>query len=223
MKLLNYIQYFFYLGLNWNWKLAATLIRQEVKGEKKYAINTTGSDELKTLTKSGVDTSHATIYMPVSYNLLEDVFNRLPGTPRHHLLDIGSGKGRVLCVAAHNGFGKVTGVDFSGPFCKAAKENLLLTKAKTPLLQYEIVERNIQEYALPSDVDFIFLFNPFDTILMQQLVEKIIQNLDEHPRLLYIVYANPLDKQLFTDAGFTEVYHNRRMEYFEVSILKNDY
>ena len=62
MKLLNYIQYFCYLGLNWNWKLAATLILQEVKGEKKYGINTTGSDELKTLTKSGIDTSHATIH-----------------------------------------------------------------------------------------------------------------------------------------------------------------
>ncbi len=222
MKLFNYIKYFFYLGLNWNWKLAATLILQEVKGEKKYGIDTTGADELKKLTKTGVDTSHATIYMPVSYAILENIFTRLPLKPRHHLLDIGCGKGRVLCVAAYNGFSKVSGIDFSKNFCEAAEQNLLITKEKVSDINYDVIVKNIQEYELPDDVDCIFLFNPFDTILMQQLVEKILENLDRNPRLLHIIYANPLDKKLFTGAGFTEIFHNQRMEYFEVSILKNE-
>ena len=222
MKLIHYIQYFFYLGFNWNWKLAAILVQQEIKGEKKYGIDTTGADELKKLTRSGIDTSHATIYMPVSYELLEDVFTRLPLHSRHHLIDIGCGKGRVLSVAAHNGFAKVTGIDFSASFCETAEKNLLITKEKIDNFQYDVIPKNIQEYELPLDADCIFLFNPFDTILMQQLVGKITKNLLDNPRTLHIIYANPLDKKLFIGAGFTEVFHNRRMEYFEVSILKNE-
>lgn len=203
--------------------MATTLIAQEIRGEKKYGIDTTGADELKKLTKSGVDTSHATIYMPVSYELLEHTLSLLPLLPRNHFLDIGCGKGRVLCVAAHCNFTKVSGIDFSKAFCEAAKSNLLKTKVKIGTFQYDVILKNIQEYNLPADVDCIFLFNPFDIILMQQLVEKIIQNLADNPRTLHIIYANPLDKKLFIAAGFTEIFHNRRMEYFEVSILKNKF
>lgn len=222
MKLLNYLRYYFYLGFNWNFTLATTLIIQEIKGERKYGIDTTGADELKKLTRQGVDTTHATIYMPVSYSLLEKVFDWLPKQPRKHLIDIGCGKGRVLCVAAHNQFTRLTGVDFSASFCEKATQNLELTRTSIPQVDYNVINKSIQDYELPKDVDCIFLFNPFDTVVMKQLVEKIIQNLDENPRSIHIVYANPLDKKLFIDAGFKEVFHNQRMEYFEVSILKNN-
>ena len=100
MKFLSFLRYFFYLGINWNWRIATTIIRQEIKGEKKYGINTTGADELESLEKAGIDTSHATIYMPISYLLLQAIFKQLPLKPATHFLDIGCGKGRILCVAA---------------------------------------------------------------------------------------------------------------------------
>ena len=112
MNILAYIRYYFYLGINWNWKIATILIRQEIWGEKKYGINTTGADELKKLSQQDIDISHATIYMPVSYVLLENIFNQLPVNPRKHFLDIGCGKGRAICVAAYNGFRKISGVFF---------------------------------------------------------------------------------------------------------------
>ena len=92
------------------------MIKQEVSGERKYGINTTGADELHNLEKQGIDISHATIYMPVSYTLLEEIFEQLPVTTCNHFLDMGSGKGRALCVAAHKGFKQVTGLDFSNRF-----------------------------------------------------------------------------------------------------------
>ena len=89
MNTIPYIKYFYYLGINWNWKLATVLILQEIKGEKKYGINTTGADELEGLAKNAIDISHSTIYMPVSYNLLENVLTHIPESFRNYFLDIG--------------------------------------------------------------------------------------------------------------------------------------
>ena len=142
MKFFSYINYFFYLAYNWNISIAWHIIRQEIKGEKKYGIHTTGVDELKKLKKKGIDISHATIYMPVSYKLLEEIFKQLNIEKRNHLLDMGCGKGRALCVAAHKGFKQVTGIDFSKELCDKAKENLIHTKQKIPALHYKVINND---------------------------------------------------------------------------------
>ena len=148
MKLFTYIKYFYFLFINWNIKIAWIIIRQEIAGEKKYGINTTGADELYKLEKQGIDISHATIYMPVSYTLLEEAFRQLNPSkplntkPLNHLLDIGCGKGRTLCVAAHEGFKKVTGLYFAKDLCEAAKENLIITKQKFPALEYNVINND---------------------------------------------------------------------------------
>jgi hypothetical protein len=91
LKIFAFIQYFFYLGINWNWSIAFHILLHEIKGERKYGIQTTGSDELKKTKAEGIDISHATVYMPASYLLLEDIFARLPADHRKHFLDIGCG------------------------------------------------------------------------------------------------------------------------------------
>ena len=77
MRFFTYIKYFFYLASNWNLRIAWHILDKEIKGEKKYGIQTTGADELKKLEAKGIDISHATIYMPASYDLLETVFTEL--------------------------------------------------------------------------------------------------------------------------------------------------
>src|SRR6478609_9433477 len=101
MKFLPYIKYFFFIAYNWNIGIAWYIIKQEIRGEKKFGINTTGADQLKKLEKKGIDITHATIYMPVSYDLLEDIFKQLNIEDYNHFLDLGCGKGRAMCIAAH--------------------------------------------------------------------------------------------------------------------------
>ena len=220
----KFIKYFFYLSFNWNAKIALHITREEVKGEKKYGVNTTGADELKKMAKRGIDISHATIYMPASYGLLEEIFERLnPGTlkPSSHFLDIGCGKGRVLCVAAHYGFTKLTGIDLSKELCGLAKHNLEATKKRFPAFEYSIINNDAFYYEIPADADCIFLFNPFDEVIMNGVVKNIMESLKQHQRGISIIYVNPLHKELFIGAGFREVYYSKKMKYLEVSILSN--
>ena len=223
----KFIKYFSYLAFNWNIKIAWVIILQEIKGEKKYGIDTSGADKLRKLEKKGIDISHATIYMPVSYSLLEEVFEQLTTndgsqttiTNFHHFLDIGCGKGRALCVAAHKGFIKVTGIDLSRDLCDKAKENLSITKQKVPLLDFAVINNDAFYFEIPADVDCIFFFNPFDEVIMSGVVKNILSSIHQHPRKISAVYVNPMHKELFLKAGFNEVYYSKKMKYLEVSIL----
>lgn len=219
MKLFRYIQYFFYVGANWNWFIAFVLLRSEIKGEKKYGINTTGADELKKLKKKGIDISHSTMYMPVSYQLLEETLQQIPDDNKKHFFDIGCGKGRAMCVAAHYGFTKISGVDFSKEFCDDAKNNLQQTKQKLPAINFLIKEADAAVTNIPDDVDYIFLFNPFDETVMKKVMENIKASINTNSREVNVVYANPLCKKLFIENGFTETYYKKRLKYFEISIL----
>jgi len=219
LKFFSYIKYFYFLSVNWNLRIAWYMIKQEIKGEKKYGINTTGADELQSLEKMGIDTTHATIYMPVSYTLLEEIFNQLASQQLQHFLDIGCGKGRALCVAAHHGFGKVTGLDFSKALCDIAKENLQSTKQNIPELEYKIINNDAFYFAIPDDVDCIFFFNPFDEIIMSAVVNNIFESLQKNPRRISVIYVNPLHKDLFTKAGYKETWYSKKMKYIEAVIL----
>lgn len=220
MKTFTFLRYFFYLAINWNWRIASKIIAQEIKGEKKYGIDTTGADELDNLAKKGIDTSHATIYMPISYVLLEKIFRQLPPKPAQHFLDIGCGKGRVLCVAAQHGFKQITGIDFSKQLCEDAITNLEKTKGKYPALKYNVVTKDAMNYEIPSGVDCIFLFNPFDVVVMGAVVYNIMESAQEYPRDIIVVYANPLYADLFFEEGFEEIFHTKEMKYLEAAIFK---
>lgn len=221
------------------------MIRQEISGEKKYGIDTTGADELFKLEKQGIDISHATIYMPVSYALLEEIFEQLnlhehsttnnklskaksqkisgqqttSYKPTSHFLDIGCGKGRALCVAAHHGINKLTGLDFAKALCETAKQNLAITKQQFPHIAYNIINNDAFYFDIPADVDYIFLFNPFDEIIMSAVVKNICKSQQKNPRKITVVYVNPLHKELFLKAGFRETWYTKKMKYLEASIL----
>jgi SAM-dependent methyltransferase len=220
MQLFSYIRYFFYLAFNWNFRIAWYMIRFEIKGEKKYGINTTGADELKKLEKKSIDIEHATIYMPVNYSILEDLFQQLSNKTINHFIDIGCGKGRALCVAAHYGCTKVTGIDFSKELCEDAAANLSKTKQKIPALNYTVLNNDAFYYEIPTDADCIFLFNPFDAVIMSGVAENIIISYEKNPRDITILYANPLCKEELIAVGFKQIYHTQKMKYLEAVILQ---
>lgn len=220
MHFFSFIKYFFYLAANWNIAIAWHIIKNEIKGEKKYGINTTGADDLRLLENKGIDITHATIYMPASYDILENIFHKLNMPSIHHFIDIGCGKGRALCVAAYLGVKKVTGIDFSKEFCALAIKNLQQVEQHNTGLKSSIINNDAFYYQLPDDADCLFFFNPFDETIMSGVIQNIAASLKHNPRNMTIVYLNPLHKELLKKIGFVETYHIKKMNYLEGCILK---
>ncbi len=218
--MLAYLRYFFYLATNWNPRIAFYIIRHEIKGERKYNIKTTGVDELKKLEASGVDIDNASIYMPASYDMLESLLAFVSARKCKHFLDLGCGKGRALCVAAHYGFSKLTGIDISKNFLTAARENIENTiKTLEPKPAYNLQHADAYYFDIPDSCDCVFLFNPFNDVIMSGVAENIKDSLRRNPRTIFILYKNPLHKEFFTMNNFVEIYHKQKLRYLEGIVM----
>jgi SAM-dependent methyltransferase len=220
VKLLQHIKYFLYIATNWGLQIALFTFRQEWKGEKKYGINSTSFNNLSRFKITGHQLAHATEYMPVNYFTIEHLFNHLPqkalaGT----FLDIGCGKGRAMCVAAAFGFQQVTGIDFAKEMIDAAEKNLLATKEQYPSLSYHLVWGDISTLEIGKQVQTVFLFNPFDEVLIKTVLQKIEASLKSYPRDLYVLYASPRHEECFFNAGYDVLYRIKKYRFLEGIIL----
>jgi SAM-dependent methyltransferase len=221
MKLISYLHYFFYIAWHWNPLIALFIIYYEIVGERKYNINTIGADELKSLEEKGIDISHATMYMPVNYYILEHLMREIVKYASNKtFLDIGCGKGRPMIVAAYYGFEEIVGIDFSKEFCEDVTNAAALYKEKNPAVNFSIINNDAFYFEIPENVTAIFLFNPFDDVIMNGVISNILKSQQQNPRTIRVLYANPQYKSLFLNKEFKEIYHIKKLKYLEGAILE---
>lgn len=219
-RLKQYLNYFFFIALNFSPLLAICIIYDEVIGERKYKINTTDIEEISKLKIKGIDTSNSNEYMPSNFILLEKVFTELNQYQHNKtFLDIGCGKGRTLFVAAHFGFEKITGVEFMQTYCNQVQAEIAKIKPQFPSVSFHITCLDATFYTIPVDVQTIFFYNPFNEKVMDKVIQNIFESLSKAKRTLYIIYLSPFYQQKFIDAGFEEIYYTVRFNYLKASIL----
>lgn len=222
MKIWYYFKYWFFITRKWNIFLAFFTIYYEIKGEKKYRLNSIELDMLKTITIDSNNLVHASIYQGCNYYILEKGFNYLKSINENKtLVDFGCGKGRAMVVAAYFGFKKITGIDFAKPLCLLAEQNIKRTADIFPKVDFTVICDDVVNYKVGQDLNVFFFFNPFDEVVMLTVVKNILFSLKVNPRKIYIMYSNPLHKEIFLSAGFEEVYYLKKLEYLELSILSS--
>ncbi|MDP4286268.1 MAG: class I SAM-dependent methyltransferase [Bacteroidota bacterium] len=220
MKFLYYFNYFYFIARHWNFKLAAFTVYHEIKGERKYKIATIKINNLQYENIDSENLSHASIYQASNYYLVQKAFEYLRDEKVNGgLVDFGCGKGRILVVAAYHGFQSITGIDFSRALCLEADENIEKVKSLFPGITFNVICDDAANYKIEKDKNCFFFFNPFDEVVMLTVVKNILSFLKESNRKMYVVYINPLHKDIFLSAGFREEYFFKKMEYLEFSIL----
>jgi SAM-dependent methyltransferase len=223
VKFIYYIKYWYFIGINWSFLLAFFSIYHEIKGENKYDLDTIELDRLKTIIIKGDNIHHSSIYQACNYYILEKGFEFLDKIKRNkNLVDFGCGKGRVMAVAAHYGFTKITGIDFAKALCVAAENNVRKKKLLFPSTSFNVICDDVVNYEIEPDQNVFFFFNPFDEVIMLAVVKNILLSLRATPRKALIMYANPVHKEIFLSAGFIEEYYLRKLEYLELSIMSKE-
>lgn len=216
----QYIRYFFFIGINWNFPLAIFMIRHEIRGEKKYRLQTTGTDNL-VKSVSEKDRKHASIYQPINYYIAEILFEQLHASQKQTgFLDAGCGKGRAMALALYFGFKKVSGFDISPEMCYDALNNLEALENKYPTAILDVDCEDAGKCSIDPDTGVIFLFNPFDEVIMKPFIQQVMKSLSIFPRPMTILYANPQCKNLWLQAGFQETFHTKKMNWLEGSVLE---
>jgi cyclopropane fatty-acyl-phospholipid synthase-like methyltransferase len=126
-------------------------------------------------------------------------------------LDMGSGKGRVLFVAAEYPFRKVIGVEFSNALHEEALANL--KRYKYPgrrCAEIEPVLADAREFEFPDDNLVIYLFNPFGPEVMGRMLANLERSLERQPRHAIVVMLWPEHSDVVERMAIMRVYRKTR-------------
>ena len=108
-------------------------------------------------------------------------------------IDLGSGKGRTLLMAADYPFRRVVGVELLPALNEIAQENLRAYKSDTQkCFELETICADATEFSFPEQPLLIYLFNPFPEAGLRRVIERLEQTLREKPRPAYVLYHNPI-------------------------------
>ncbi|MGA9965361.1 MAG: class I SAM-dependent methyltransferase [Terriglobales bacterium] len=108
-------------------------------------------------------------------------------------IDIGSGKGRALLMAADYPFRRVLGIELLPALHRVAQENIKKYKSDSQQCSaINCVLGDASEFAFPPEPTVLYLFNPLPGSGLAKLVSNLVHSLEEHPRPVFVLYHNPL-------------------------------
>jgi SAM-dependent methyltransferase len=166
-----------------------------------YGLDTGGKIELFDLSIEAESRDYGCSYQAVFPDRFRDGIESLRIDPSQFtFLDIGAGKGRALFLAEEFGFRRIVGIEFASDLVKICQQNLQRRFADRPVnSQIEIECVDALVFPLPAEPIVIYLFNPFNSEMMEHMAKRMRESLLQYPRPLRILYMNPVcDKELMT-------------------------
>lgn len=125
-------------------------------------------------------------------------------------VDIGSGLGRVVYLAARHPFARVEGVELSAELAERSRANLDRVRGRLRARDVRVVNADVLEYELPDDVTYVYCFNPFKQALFDSFLDQLLASLDRCPRVLTLIYLHPLEHERVLATGRGELVEVRR-------------
>lgn len=159
--------------------------------DRIYGLDTGGIIPVSELSPVGSGRGH--LYegsrILVARRLLLEVTPLLPSRPV--LVDVGSGKGRFLMVASEFPFLECRGIEFSPELCKIAERNVARFQQRSEhRIPITTTCADATRYQFSADENVIFLFNPFERELLEQVIGNLGRSLRDSPRELVICFLN---------------------------------
>jgi SAM-dependent methyltransferase len=161
-------------------------------------------------------------YFPSEPWLFDEIMQALPIDVRPFtFIDLGSGKGRTLLMAANRGFHRAIGVEYMPELYRVAQENLrkFVADHPTSATQMETICLDARDFDFPLEPLVLYLFNPFPEPVFAAVIEKVRRSAAENARAIFIAYRYLEFERLLMDCDWLEkitgtdqwaVYRNRR-------------
>ncbi len=181
------------LSGHYHWRWLADRLRER-HFDRKLGIT---SSERYSLAQLGLDLPDCTDYQPVSYSDFHKLLETVSIASQDVFLDLGSGMGRALCLAAMHPFRCVIGVEMSPELCAIARRNIERVKPKLRCQDVQVVNLDAIHYEIPSDVSMIYFFNPFGGGVLDKVLANIAASLRRAPRQLLILFYGTASNEGF--------------------------
>ncbi len=107
-------------------------------------------------------------------------------------IDLGSGKGRVLFLAAETPYKKIVGVEFASELHSRAVENIRTYRcAGQKCDDIQSLRMNAADYHFPEGNLVVFLFNPFGPDLIKRIIDNLLSSFKASPRHIILILFFP--------------------------------
>lgn len=176
--------------------------------DRRYGIDTAEPVRIADLGNLPVSAARAKNSEGIPEEHFRDALNHVPGDlSRYTFVDIGSGKGKALLLAALSGFKQIIGVELSAELNSVAASNIAKVRHDLPLNDVSFTLRceDAANLQLPATSSLIYMYNPFDSLMMSHLFanfERQLRNRDYYEVL--VVYINPKHREVIEGSTFFE-------------------
>jgi len=189
---------------------AAKALRRSVSTTRDRALNlvferggtrTSGLLSLQDLGIEVEEQEERTHYAPAGWLALRRVLRKSEVSGEDVFIDYGSGMGRVLLQAGRYPFRRIIGVELSTELHRIAQDNVERVGDRLTCKEIELVNSDAREYEVPDDVTVVFMYNPFVGHIFEDVVRRLVESLKRKPRVLRIIYGNPIEEPKLLAVG----------------------
>ena len=192
---------------------------QEERLDEKFGIETSAAETRYLDDVMSPNREFAVPYEAIQLDVFHDMISsvrRIVGSVSdYHFIDLGSGKGRALVYAAESGFKRCTGVEFSAVLHTVAQTNVEAYRQATQMdCRFCLLCMDAVDFELPDDDIVLFLYNPFGSEVMQPIVARVREFVENSDRDLFLLYRNPTCTDDLRASGLTRLESGESFEIY---------
>jgi predicted RNA methylase len=132
-------------------------------------------------------------YEPSCWGALRRTLRWVPFSSEDVFVDFGSGKGRIVYLAARYPLKKIIGVEVVESLNEIARENIRKNIRRLRCKDITLVTMDVMDFDVPDDMTIAYFFNPFVNTIFTTVMDNILRSLNKNPRTLWIIYNTPVD------------------------------
>jgi SAM-dependent methyltransferase len=187
----------------------------------KYGTDTGGYLSPREIGGAGIHDGMNNGYSAVAPSVFREACRRwretLPLTAArveaYSFVDVGAGKGRALLLAAELPFRKVIGVELNDELARTARKNIARwERLAHPRVKIRVLHGDATEFRWPRTPLLVYLNNPFDCALVEELASQLESAAPSGPGLIDVIYVNPACSDALVQRGIFKLLWNAQIE-----------
>lgn len=159
--------------------------------DRRFGVDTATVRSVSTLDVPLDTAAHATRYEPIPS---VDTYLHSLTVPfeEYTFIDYGCGKGRALLMASDFPFRQIIGVEYSSELAAIARRNITLYhNPSQKCVAIKVFEGNAALFEPLDIASVFFLHNPFDGLILQQVLDRIRQSRTASEPADFLIYVDP--------------------------------
>lgn len=172
--------------------------RQASEFDRFHEVATSAIVDLSELRVEGPSAPFGFRHQPSPPERFTEIIRSLPiRFEDFAFVDLGSGLGRALLLAAQFPFQRIVGVELSRELERVAQNNLRCFRSPRRCARIESVLGDAATFELPGAPLVVYLYNPFDEPVLARCLKNIEHSLAGRPRPIVVVYYYPKLRHVF--------------------------